>query len=540
MDTMSESGFKLSSFSKLNLGSLYRNRRKPRSQSININPLNAIDTNLSIDGAMFFLSNSNGLCGNLSFTKKSILFELGKDINESQIDAVKEMKLVPKCPIKDEDFRENYEIDFLNIGDVNTAVSNDLLTIFIFCRDFRHVKILLKQGEKANLVVDKIKTISFENIIQANTDNRVCLWEYLFNNYQFRYMSDWVAHEQWYIKNFKIRFSSFNEIGQCSTLPETVIVPRNVLDNVLERFSSISNGNRVPVITFLNRTSGHMIVRSTSFKDHDFQELFSRNIVSPMRELTIDQIFIELNDIDKFYAKLRKYCFKVTRFSDSSLPSHYDTDHAKTFWSKCSPWLYSLSKVLKFTANLVNIVKNEASIGLIETFDSRFNCILSSLVQIIIDPHRRTISGFECLMSKEWIYLSGYKSRLQNSPKYRVTQCPNTTLFVLFLDLVHQLIVQNPTSFEFTTLYLISLMDLQFMTENYRREMATRFDASKSHSCIRNPLYAYTEKDPQIHAHITNIRFFSTLFFRHIKSDILKFTPEEGIFWSELNKRTLI
>src|SRR5699024_11201240 len=106
-----------------------------------------------------------------------------------------------------------------NIGDVHVELSNDHFAITIFCQNFKHVKILLRQSEVANAIIDKIKTYSFDNMVQSNVESRVGLWEYLFNNYRFKQNSDWVEQEKWYISNFKIRLTNFNEIGTCSTLP---------------------------------------------------------------------------------------------------------------------------------------------------------------------------------------------------------------------------------------------------------------------------------------------------------------------------------
>lgn len=556
MDTVSESGFKMPNFnlsSKLNnIGSFYRNRKKPRSQSININPCaNVVDADSpSIDGAMFFLSSSNGLCGNLSFGKKSILFEFGRDLGESHSanSSIPLDPTEPKCPIKEEPVRNSYAIDFLNIGDIYAEQSTDHLSITIFCQNFKHVKISLKQSEIASAIIDKIKTISFDNMVQSNVESRICLWEYLYQNYPYRQNSDWVEQEKWYISNFKIRLTNFNEIGTCNSLPDTIIVPRDLQDHMLDRLASLSVGNRVPLITFLYRKSSHMIVRCSFFREQNLQDLVPRSTITPLRELSIDAIFAELNDIEKQYSRLRKHCFAVTKQSDHLSTANQENEHESKFWSKCSHWLYALSKVLRFVTTLVNIVKHEATAALTESNDNRWNCVLSSLVQIVLDPHRRTVAGFESLLSKEWIYLSGYKSRSPGSNRVRqVNHLPNSTFFILFLDCVHQLIAQNPRSFEFTTIYLISLVDMQFTTDSFKREAAKRFEVNKAHSLICNPLYTGSRgsttadsEEPQINAHITQIRFFYLLFFRHIKSDTLKFLPAESVLWNEALRRSLV
>lgn len=81
------------------------------------------------------------------------------------------------------------------------------------------------------------------------------------------------------------------------------------------------------------------------------------------------------------------------------------------------------------------------------------------------DKERRTIAGFEKLISKEWIYLSGLENSYGSKPL-------DIALFNLFLDSVWQLLIQNDGYFEFTSLYLIRLFDLQ--TLPFKQEEVVR------------------------------------------------------------------
>jgi myotubularin-related protein 6/7/8 len=80
---------------------------------------------------------------------------------------------------------------------------------------------------------------------------------------------------------------------------------------------------------------------------------------------------------------------------------------------------------------------------------------LSTLAQIMLDPHARTFSGFMALLHKEWLSF-GHKfedrlgtlhlPRREGSPVF--TQC---------LDCIWQLMRQHPTAFQFGPTFLIAL-----------------------------------------------------------------------------------
>lgn len=84
------------------------------------------------------------------------------------------------------------------------------------------------------------------------------------------------------------------------------------------------------------------------------------------------------------------------------------------------------------------------------------SCILSSLVQIIIDPYYRTIEGFIVLVEKEWISLGHqFVKRLGLEEKKQNESCP---IFILFLECLLQLLNISPHSFEFNNTFVLYLM----------------------------------------------------------------------------------
>ncbi len=93
-----------------------------------------------------------------------------------------------------------------------------------------------------------------------------------------------------------------------------------------------------------------------------------------------------------------------------------------------------------------------------------------------MDPHFRTINGFQSLVQKEWVSmghaftkrlgriatgaeLAGGDTSLSSSSGGQLPSGQQSPLFQLFLDCVWQLQDQFPSAFEFSQTYLTSLWD---------------------------------------------------------------------------------
>jgi hypothetical protein len=71
---------------------------------------------------------------------------------------------------------------------------------------------------------------------------------------------------------------------------------------------------------------------------------------------------------------------------------------------------------------------------------------LTSLAQLFLDPHYRTIEGFLLLIEKEWVSFGHqFKHRLG-----KLTHKETSPVFLQFLDCVTQIITQYPSEFEFS------------------------------------------------------------------------------------------
>ncbi|CAH8513246.1 unnamed protein product [Heterobilharzia americana] len=135
-------------------------------------------------------------------------------------------------------------------------------------------------------------------------------------------------------------------------------------------------------------------------------------------------------------------------------------------------WLDLLSFTLKQATELTSLIHQysikpvdgyNGTIILLSGPDSGRNWqpILMSLIQIMLSSENRTMHGFEDLIEQEWIRY-GYPFVPDPTDWYDNSITPdydNGVCFALFLDCVHQLLIQFPTEFAFTQDYLVLLLD---------------------------------------------------------------------------------
>ena len=164
-----------------------------------------------------------------------------------------------------------------------------------------------------------------------------------------------------------------------------------------------------------------------------------------------------IQDVFEGYRKLRQLCtpdtVKLFRQQDDKL--------LKSLESSC--WLLYVSLCIQQADIAAREMRCNGKTVILQENDGRdLSCIVSSLVQIILDPHCRTINGFQSLIQKEWVAL-GHPFCDRLAHVYNDTATEQSPLFLLFLDCVWQLLQQNVEEFEFTETYLSTLWDASFM-----------------------------------------------------------------------------
>lgn len=256
------------------------------------------------------------------------------------------------------------------------------------------------------------------------------------------------------------RVSKHNEFyNLCASLPTVIVVPRDLLDAQLEQAAQHFQGTRPPVWCW-GTPAGAALVRmaqiSPSITDKQ-QENRMMGLVHrchPMRLqpkiFDLDQILPSLKEIQISYIKLREL--------------HTPDDPAQ-FWEQdrhyfsrleSSRWLSHISKCLEVAQNAATaILHQNSSVILQDASGCDLSAVISSLVQLLLDPHVRTIRGFHCLIQKEWVALGHpFTKRLGHTRNQVEEQSP---VWLLFLDCVYQVSLQHHTALEFTSEYLVAL-----------------------------------------------------------------------------------
>ncbi len=84
---------------------------------------------------------------------------------------------------------------------------------------------------------------------------------------------------------------------------------------------------------------------------------------------------------------------------------------------------------------------------------------MSSTTMLMLDPYYRTITGFAILIEKEWLEFGHkFKDRHgQASDKHPNERSP---VFVQWLDVIHQIMLQYPSAFEFNERLLVFIADM--------------------------------------------------------------------------------
>ncbi|NXL80546.1 MTMRB protein, partial [Leptocoma aspasia] len=96
-----------------------------------------------------------------------------------------------------------------------------------------------------------------------------------------------------------------------------------------------------------------------------------------------------------------------------------------------------------------------------EPSDRDLNCLLASLVQLLGDPHARSLPGFQSLVQREWV-AAGHPFPRRLGLLCRDSPREEAPVFLLFLDCTWQLLGQFPADFGFTEAFLLALHDSSF------------------------------------------------------------------------------
>ncbi|KPP74803.1 myotubularin-related protein 11-like [Scleropages formosus] len=221
------------------------------------------------------------------------------------------------------------------------------------------------------------------------------------------------------------RVSGINErFEMAASLPRFNVVPQKVLDTELKNtFAHFSDG-RIPRWCW-RHPSGADLLRMASFQNDIYHERDDvRNlealVFGGQRQCVIVELVEEMPtpaDIHVARTRLRALCL-----GDVSLPVAVPDDK----WLSTlegTHWLDHVRCCLRKAAEVSRLLR-EGHLTVIlqaldlavftelfpfaEADDRDLNCVVTSLVQVMCDPHCRTVTGFQGLVQKEWV-MAGHR-----------------------------------------------------------------------------------------------------------------------------------
>ncbi|XP_024943809.1 myotubularin-related protein 10-B [Cephus cinctus] len=256
------------------------------------------------------------------------------------------------------------------------------------------------------------------------------------------------------------RISSINvQFKLSDSLPQYVIVPASITDSQLNNAAQHFQGSRPPIWSWSNERGAALVRMSElhpTITERTQENTMFENIRKSHPQI-LAPIVIELNKDISVKSVAAGYSKFVSLCSPENIRQFWLQDNNFYSLLESTRWLkyisYSLEKAVEASEHL-----NLGTSVILQESDGRdMCCVVSSLVQLLLDPHFRTITGFQSLLQKEWIAAGHpFCDRLGLVVKADTEKSP---LFLLYLDCVWQLCQQFPAEFEFTETYLTTVWD---------------------------------------------------------------------------------
>uniref|UniRef100_A0A8C9HYY1 Myotubularin related protein 12 n=1 Tax=Piliocolobus tephrosceles TaxID=591936 RepID=A0A8C9HYY1_9PRIM len=325
----------------------------------------------------------------------------------------------------------DFKIAFL--GDDESALDNDFdekkKTLFgqlkkypekliIHCKDLRVFQFCLrytKEEEVKRIVsgiihhtqapklLKRLFLFSYATAAQNNT-----VTDPKNHTVMFDTLKDWCWELERTKGNMKYKAVSVNEgYKVCERLPAYFVVPTPLPEENVQRFQ----GHGIPIWCWSCHNGSALLKMSALPKEQDdgilqiqksFLDGVYKTIHRPPYEIVktedLSSNFLSLQEIQTAYSK-----FKQLFLIDNST-EFWDTDIKWFSLLESSSWLDIIRRCLKKAIEITECMEAQnMNVLLLEENASDLCCLISSLVQLMMDPHCRTRIGFQSLIQKEWV-----------------------------------------------------------------------------------------------------------------------------------------
>uniref|UniRef100_A0A669QAP5 Myotubularin related protein 12 n=1 Tax=Phasianus colchicus TaxID=9054 RepID=A0A669QAP5_PHACC len=342
--------------------------------------------------------------------------------------------------------------------------------LIIYCKDLRVFNFCLrytKEEEVKRIVsgiihhsqtpklLKRLFLFSYASAAPNNTDGRN-------QTVMFDTLEDWRDELERTKGNVQYKAVSTNEGYKVSEkLPLYFVVPICVSEESILKYE----GRGIPIWCWSCHNGAALLKMSAFPKEQDdstsqMQKAFLDGIYRTIRKPPYE--LLKTDDLSSSLPSLQEIQTAYTRFKQLFL-----IDNSTDFWAtdvkwfsllESTNWLEIIRRVLKKAIEVVECLERQhTNVLLIEETATDLCCVISSLVQVMMDSYSRTKLGFQSLIQKEWVIGGhGFLDRCNHLHKSDKEEAP---VFLLLLNCVWQLVQQYPSAFEFTETYLTVLSD---------------------------------------------------------------------------------
>lgn len=309
-----------------------------------------------------------------------------------------------------------------------------------------------------------------------------------------------VPNKYWRLSQVNSRYE------MSSTYPSVLAVPTSIDDDVLLRCSKFRSKGRIPVLSWRSNINGCTISRCsqpmvglTSKRSSDDESLVS-DISNMSRADGLDKLsenpsalnksvdsfmsapFLVIDarpsinamanqavgkgvESDKFYDNVCVLFMDIANIHAvrKSIDALQEAVTDEVLWLKnleASGWLDHVHKILLAASKISHYISHENCSVLVHCSDGWDRTAqLVSLSMLFLDEYYRTVVGFIVLIEKEWISFGHKFADRSGCTPAGWKDDERSPIFQLFLDCVHQCILQMPDAFEFNQGLLLFLME---------------------------------------------------------------------------------
>ncbi|XP_076218450.1 myotubularin-related protein 12 isoform X2 [Aptenodytes patagonicus] len=288
--------------------------------------------------------------------------------------------------------------------------------LIIYCKDLRvfHFCLRYTKEEEVKRIVSgivhhsqtpkllkRLFLFSYASAAPNNTDGRN-------QTVMFDTLEDWRDELERTKGNVKYKAVTTNEGYRVSEkLPLYFVVPICVSEESILKYE----GRGIPIWCWSCHNGAALLKMSAFPKEQD-------DITSQTQKAFLDGIYktiskppyelLKMDDLSSSLPSLQDIQIAYTRFKQLFL-----IDNSTDFWAtdvkwfsllESTSWLEIIRRVLKKAIEVAECLERQhTNVLLIEESATDLCCVISSLVQVMMDSYSRTKSGFQSLIQKEWV-----------------------------------------------------------------------------------------------------------------------------------------